>query len=230
MTRYAKPLGLTVLAMLLIAAVAAPSASALKEIRSAAAPRIITGAQTEANPWAFKVAAGIVKCTTANIEGTMTKTDQPSLTVKPTFSGCTDPLASVDVVTTGCNFVFEYEEVVIETFPGSTHTPGPMKIECEAGKQILLTPTVFGKAVCTIDIPAQTPTEPQVDHRVEGVPSDVLITYTAALIKYTVKGGGEVCGKEGAHADGFFVGSQTAKGYESKEGTKEGAQVAIWIN
>lgn len=229
MTRYSKPLGLTVLAALLIAAAAAPSASALKEIRSAAAPRILTGAQTEENPWAFKVAAGIIQCATANIEGTMTKTDQPSLTVHPSFGTCTDPLGAVDVVTTGCNFVFEYEEVIIETFPGSTHTPGPMKIECEAGKQILLTPTVFGKVACTIEIPAQTPTEPQVDHRVEGVPTDVLITYTASLIKYTVKGGGEACGKEGAHADGFFLGSQTTKGYASKEG-KEGAQVAIWIN
>src|SRR3982750_2299430 len=208
MTGYARPLGLKILAALLVAAVSAPSALALKEIRTTEAPRIITGAQTEANPWTFKVAAGVVKCTTASIEGTMTKTDQPSLTVHPVFGGCTDPTATVDVVTTGCNFVFEYEEKVIETFPGVTHTPGPMKIECETGKQIVLSPTVFGKAVCTIEIPAQKPGEPQADHKVEGMPTDVLITYTAALIKYTVKGGGEVCGKEGAHEDGFFVGSQ----------------------
>jgi len=231
MTRYAKPLGLTVLAALLIVAVAAPSASALKEIRSAAAPRIITGALPAGKTFAFKVSVGEIKCTTANIEGTMTKTDQPSLKVTPVFSGCTEVLngAKVDVTTTGCSFTYTYEEVVVETEPKQTHTPGPMHISCEGGNKIQLTPTIFGGSICTFEIPPQTPFEPQVDHKVLGTPSYVLITYTIEQLEYTVKGGGKTCGEEGVHKDGFFIGSQEAKGYESNAG-KEGAQVAIWIS
>jgi len=229
MTRYAKPFGAMVLAALLITAVAASPAMALKEIRTAEAPRIITGALS-AGSFVFKVNAGEIKCTTANIEGTMTKTDQPSLKVTPSFSGCSGlGFAKVDVITTGCSFTYTYEEVVIETSPGQTHTPGPMHIGCEGGNKIKLTPTTFGVSVCTLEIPPLTPFEPRVDHKVLGTPSYVQITYGIEQLEYTVKGGGKTCGAEGVHKDGFFIGTQTAKGYESNAG-KEGAQVAIWIN
>jgi hypothetical protein len=230
MIRYAKPFGTMVLAAFLLVAVGAAPASALKEIRTAEAPRIITGAQNAEAPFVFKGAAGEMKCTTASIEGTMLKTDQPSLKVVPVFSGCSVAGFKADVTTTGCSFVYTYEEIVVKTEKtGDTHTPGPMHIVCDAGKQILVTPTFLGASVCTLEVPAQTPTEPEVDHKVHGMPSEVMVTYKVKQLQYTVKGGGATCGGEGLHKDGAFSGAQDAKGYESNAG-KEGAQVAIWIN
>lgn len=231
MNRYAKPFGMAALAALLVAAGTASPASAVKEIRSAEAPRVITGAQVAGSPFAFKFAAGELKCTTSTLEGVLPKTGNTQLTVHPKLSGCTMIGFGGTVTTTGCNFVFTYKEGTIPTTgPEDTHTPGLMHIECEAGKQIEITPTFLSTSVCTIKIPPQTPSEPDADHKVEGAPTDVKVTYTVEQMDYTVEKGGEFCGKEGLHQDGFFTGSHTVKGYESKEGGKEGAQVAIWVS
>jgi hypothetical protein len=213
MIRNLKVLGLVLVAVFAMSAVAASGAFAAVEFHSEIAATTLKGEQVGTN--VFHAGAGHdVECTTAKYEGTTTAVTQASVEVRPTFSGCRAfGFATTDVNTNSCTLW-----IVAATLKGfyqnSTHTG-----VCPA---IVLTPTFLGSSVCTVNVKPGT-TEYNLDVTNEGSSTtrDVKVTSTATGVPYEeVSGGG--CGV-GSGTNGELTGSVTTKGFNSG-----GTQVGIW--
>jgi hypothetical protein len=134
-----KFLGSALVAMLTIAAVGASAASAAVEFHSEGAPVNITGTQEGVNR--FDVQFGEIGCSTADFNATTTVSTDTTVTLVPTFDGCTFAGVATTIDTEGCHFVLH-----ILNFNQGTAT-----VECPAGKEI----TVTGGTKCIVHIPSQ---------------------------------------------------------------------------
>jgi hypothetical protein len=173
------------------------------------------------------VNGGTLKCTTAKFTGASTETNGGTtqetaeliggvwvgtgeldwvtheLTVHPEYGGCKAFGQNVTITTTGCNYITTL----------TSRTIGTERIECEAGKSIVLKGNTTG---CTVTIGAQTPANNAIDASSEGTPKDVKFTETVGTeplgsgktgITYTSSGG--ACGASGEN--GTFRGTVTEK-------------------
>jgi hypothetical protein len=225
MIRNLKVLGLVLVAVFAMSAVAASAAFAAVEFHSEVATTTLKGEQVGTN--VFHAGAGHdVECTTAKYEGTTTAATVPKVEVRPTFSGCRAfGFATTDVNTNSCTLFIE-AEAQKGYYENSTHTG-----VCSA---IVLTPTFLGSSVCTVNIKPGTTKyaldltnevtidEPEPKKFVETPTTrDIKVTSTATGVPYEeVSGGG--CGV-GSGTNGELTGSVTTKGFNSL-----GAQVGIW--
>jgi hypothetical protein len=173
----------------------------------------------------------VLKCTTAkasaNTKGGTTVTTETgggadwalhTVTVSPTFSGCTGFGQNLTVAVNECTFT--------GTVSGGTKTPGPyvegtVTIDCPTGKSIVITGNT---TKCTITIGAQTPANNVIDvyNEGEGATADLKIRATVGTepleakktgIKYTSSGG--ACGASGEN--GVVRGDGTAKCFTTSE-------------
>jgi hypothetical protein len=234
MTQRTKTLGLALFALLALGAMSATTASAQeKQFHSEGTNTVVTGEDTAGTQSRFVTPHNEIKCANNLYEGSQAAATASELTITQTVSNCTDEVGRTVVVDfNGCDYKFTLEPGQTETAGGTTHTSGPVHIACEGANVIKLTVKEFGFTVCTVDIPAQTPTVPTVDYTNQGSGStrDVHVVSTIEGIQYEETGG--LCPTDGApHHDAIFRAEVTVKGYGAV-GAAHGhnsTQRGIWV-
>jgi hypothetical protein len=210
MNRHLKALALAALAVFAMAAVSASAAQAAPKFTSEIEKTTLHGVQSTKNVFTPEGGFGSVECTGATFEGTSTGVkngtvfETATVTVHPTYTGCTAFGLNATVTTTGCNYVLK--------------AAGTVEVECEAGKVISINVGALG---CTLTIGAQTPGTPTVDYTNNGKvgkEADVLVTATVGGVAYTRTAGGFGCPATGKAT---YTGSVTTKGYTSAAHTTQ---------
>ncbi len=168
--------------------------------------------------------SGTVECTSSSFSGSVSGPEQTSVTLIPTYIGCSAfGFAITQTKTNGCTYRFE----VTAEPSAETYTGKPFQIICPAGKEIEITPTSFGVSVCTQKIAEQTPSKGHVvytNNAELGVQMDYLVNATVEGISYTGTGG--ACGNSGSNAT--YSGQTTLKGYEDEaHKLRSGVTVAV---
>jgi len=138
--------GLALIALVAVSAIGATMASA-DELTATKYPATTIGSnEKEVFTDEFTTTAGTVKCTTASYKGTL-KEKSTTLTVAPTYSGCTGFGFPATVTTTGCNYLFHVN--------GTTSTVGTVDLVCEAGKEITVVAKSGETVKCTVHVGSQ---------------------------------------------------------------------------
>lgn len=232
-----KAVGVAFVASLALSAVAVTAASANGTMHYYApdAPTVGTGFQSA--PHVFKTTAGEISCANSTFAGTAGIAVSTTLTATASYSNCVAfGFASTHIKMNKCHFLFTTptERVSAGHYTGNS----PHVVGCESGKGVEVTPTdpFFGFSVCTVTIPAQTPTSGDVTAKNEGAEAtrDVFVTSNVKGIHYTVDGGGGLCGATGTtHSNGEYIGSVTLKGFDDNnsnvDNSHSGAHEAIEI-
>lgn len=215
MNRSLKALAPVLAATLLATALSAGSAVGA-EFHSESTTTFSHGNQVTEN--VFKTSAGNVKCKKATFAGKGTAKTANTAQITPSFLECTGFGQKITMTMNGC------------TFKGSatSATTGKSEIVCPAGKVIQVE---VPSANCSLTIPGQVPGVSTVDFKNEGTGStrDILVTATAAQIKYTVDGPGTICGTPGTYEGekgAGYTGTVTQKGFSSEALT---TQVGVWV-
>jgi hypothetical protein len=146
MIRNLKTLGLVLLAIFAMSAVAASAASAIVEFHSDSAPVTFTGAQDGGAGVldTFSVDGGITECETLRYTGTMSAAASATVSVEPFYQGCHTFGKPSHVEVNECKYVF--------------NAAGTMDIACN-GKEITIKVTESKTnmtVICTIHVPSQT--------------------------------------------------------------------------
>lgn len=147
MFRNMKVLGLAVVAVLAMSAVVAASASAAFNAENEGTT-LLSGSQT--NTHEFTVNTGTVTCTTATFAGSQSGKTSSTLSITPTYEGCTNSLlGSMSVNMNGCTYLFHTEATTGEPINGK------VDVVCSGTNEIEVKRT-SGVQVCTVKVPAQT--------------------------------------------------------------------------
>jgi hypothetical protein len=220
MTRNLKALGLALLAVFAMSAVAASGASAAEDTFTsevAATDLTGTGGLSE---FRYTPGSAAASCKTATFDGTIEGEDANEITVHPTYENdCTVFGVNATIDTEDCNYVITGE--TDENEDAAVH------IECdEPGDEITIT------GPCTIHIPPQTPTgggasfannagDVEVKATVTGITSTITHSFACTLAGI----------KAGTHTNGSYIGEPvTVKGYEDGEPHDEAHQVGISVD
>jgi len=205
MNRKFKALGLALVAVFAMSALASASASA-EDFHSSTTPTSIK-AHSESNQ--VFVATSTITCTTGEFTGTQVGTTADELTIHPVYTNCNSSFGGnpTTVTTEGCNYLFDSDLV---------NGHATVKIECEAGKFITI-----DNSLCKIYIGAQTVSQ-GVTYTNLNEESEVTVNATATSIDVAKKEG-SLCFLVGS--TGTYTGNSIVKGFEDKEG---GAQVDVW--
>lgn len=153
MTRKLRTLGLALVAVVVMNAVIASSASASYEFTSNKANTNLTAAQIGNHT--FSTAGQTIQCSTTTSSGTQSGSAASEITVTPNYSNCTYSAGAkvVHVTMNGCAYI-----LTGATTADGKH--GTVDIECPAGKVIEMHFTNFnGAETCTLTIASQIETE-----------------------------------------------------------------------
>lgn len=202
MIRRFSALGIAVVAVLGLAAIWTASASAIGEkFHTEIEPTVLTGANVGEDT--FTVGTFSVKCKATVVSGTWATKTPETMTLHPTYTGCTDSNGkAAAITTTGCNLVYWSERL------GTNDAK--VEVECEGAQKIKV--AVSG---CTMEIAGQVTSEGATYENglfgAEKVPDiTVKSTFEAAFTKVGVLCGGIVGTK------GKFTASTTVEGYVDK--------------
>ena len=174
--------------------------AAAAEFHAESTPTWLKGTQETQN--IFTVQGGSVKCSGAEFKSVaaISSSTVTSVTVHPSYTGCSAFGQGVSVSTDGCNYSIAVTGL----------TTGAATIECESGHSI----SVEGKTTaCSVSVAAQTPGSPLVDISSigTGATEEVLVTATVSGISYSTTG--SACGTNAS--PGTYSGSVKVKGFES---------------
>jgi len=150
MIRNLKVLGLALVAVLAMSAVAASMASA-DAFTSEKSPVLLTGKQIAPGD-VFTTTAGTVKCKEVSYKAT-TGTPTTTISATPTYpaktasgeQNCTGFGFPAEVTTNGCTYLFHL----------GAATTGTLDIVCPAEKEITVTAVSAGTDKCIVHVPAQ---------------------------------------------------------------------------
>jgi hypothetical protein len=212
-----KALGLALVAVFAMSAVAASSASAVN-FKSESATTFLTGDVGAQN--IFTVWGGTVKCNTVNIKNgtSFSPAEVATIEAEPVYGGCTAFGQNSTIDTNGCKY----------KFTAASTTAGNASIACPEGKEIVITVGDPG-VICTVKVKTQTPSTSTVDYAngTAGGKGDVTVTSTVSGIAYTSSGG--ICGTSGpvaGYTGGNYTGSFTVTGFSnSSHETRTGISV-----
>lgn len=195
MIRRFSILGLVVAAVFGLVAVWTGSAWALEEkFHSEVEPTVLTGSNVGEDT--FTVGAFSVKCKATVVSGTWATKTPETMTLHPTYTGCTDSTGeAAAITTTGCNLIYWSE--VLGT------SDAKVEVECE-GTQVIKV-AVTG---CTMTIAKQSNLGATYANGAVGGVSDITVksTWEAGFTK------DGLCLNIGANK-GKFTGSTTVSGY-----------------
>jgi hypothetical protein len=229
MTRNLKALGLALLSVCALGAVAASAATAATDhFTSPLASTIITGDQVgTTHVFGTKSSSLEVSCNKAHFAGTAEGTSALEIEVHPEYSECSAGVfGNATVDTTGCNYNLTGEtDPYTNTSGVSEGEAATVGVACEGS-----TVKITGSG-CTISIGSQEHLlGVKYDNEGSGSTADVKVTVKVDGIAYTSSG--VSCGLVGIKAsgtDGFLTEEVTAKGFEDNAGT-EGSQVGISVD
>jgi len=218
MIRKVKALGIALLAMTALGAVAAQAASAGEYTVPGAGATQVSHLTTDIiTNHKFTTPSGSVTCTHVTFSGTQTGPNSTQLTIVPIYTGCTAfGFATAHVKMNECDYLFTEPTSV----GANLWTIHPPHIQCPEGKAIEITPTAFGASVCTQKIAAQTPTNGHImasNNALGGNEMDVVLETTIEGIHYTGNGG--ACGNGETHSDATYTGKDTVTGFSNPEHT-----------
>jgi hypothetical protein len=213
----AKILGLALVAVFSMSAVAASGAQAVVNFHSDSTPTIVTAAAVETPT--FVTSGGTVKCTEESHKGTIATSTTTTLEVAPTYGGCTAfgfIGATVDV--NSCKYLYHLTQA---TAPFTA----TMDIVCSGTDDITVT-----AGSCIVHVEPQTGLvhATMVNAGATTATKDITVTATFTLVKYT-----ETANCFGGHNgvtqfNGTLTGKVTYKGFADNAGV-EGAQTGIYI-
>jgi hypothetical protein len=207
--RNLKALGLALVAVFALTAVAASAAQAA-EFHAEEAPVFFEGSQVEQH--IFTVDKGTVKCNTATFTGSSATATTATVTLTPVYSTCKFAGTAADVKMNGCDYLFHL----------SSATTATVDVVCSGGAEIEVESTTTN---CIVHVPAQN----GLSHVIlasEGTTTtrDITATVTVAGIHYTEVG--SECKFNGvATTNGTYNGTATIKGFKGQGGAQQG----IWV-
>jgi len=143
MIRKSKFLGAALVAVLAMSAVAVTAASGDVFTRETAELSTLSAGQEGTSVMKFH--GGELKCTNVTYAGSV---GPSSITVTPTYSGCTTVGLSAAVDMNGCTYRFN--------ITGGTSTGASLDIVCTGTNEITITAPAVGTKKCIKHIPAQT--------------------------------------------------------------------------
>lgn len=200
----------SLLLVLALSAVAAPSASAT--FHSNVGATFLTMTQEAEN--VISTPKGNVRCNNIEGVGTMEEKENIDVTVKPTFKNCTAFGLPAHIKNVECHFTF----TTIAAMGFHLVCPGGTPIEIEVTK-------LGGGTRCTVTVGPQTPKTPAMTFVNKGASPTrhVLAEWKLEEIHYIVDGGGGFCGTEGkTNTDAKLnTGSVTIKGYKDMAHTEQ---------
>jgi hypothetical protein len=170
-----------------------------------------------------------VKCTSVTYEATPGARIVSTLTITPTYAGCTTEGGGLttDVEPRGCVLKQNIHTAFTGTAPKTNpHTPGEMEISCPTNP-LRITVTEGGNVKCEITFGTQVSKDSIVDLknvRPTNLSSEnrVRFTHTLKNLKYTVvKGEPAACGKNEELKDGQIENVVEVKAYEDAKKTKQ---------
>jgi hypothetical protein len=218
MIRKFKVFGLALVSVIALGAASASAAFAVEaHSGSGSATTFLTGTQIGTNQ--LDTEGGNIKCSGVNLAAKYSGTTAATVDVTPSYTGCTAFGLTAHIDFMGCFYRFtsitaSHIDVNVLCPPGT----GPVTIIVTQG----------GNVVCTVDVAEQT--VPANVTNEAGSPDDLKVTPESTSIGYTVTypgGTGTKCGGVGAHSDGTYTGSVTARAYENESHT---AQVSLTYN
>ena len=204
MIRNLKTLGLAVMAMFALTAVAASAAQAI-EFHSEIENTTVTASTEAGSNSVFDAAGASISCASATFTGTQATKTSPTVTVTPAYSNCTFlGVLNVPVKTNGCQYTF--------------HANGEADVTGAS-----CTAITFEATGCKVEVKKQTGLKEVTFTNIgAGATREVTVTPHVIGITYTSSG---LCPKNGTFADGNYTsGKAVTKGESSK-----GVQVGVWV-
>jgi hypothetical protein len=209
MAHNLKTLGLALIAVLAMSAVAVSAAQASEpEFHVEEASAIIKGEQVGKNT--LTLTGGKVQCSSGTFEGEVSSTTFTELEVSASYGECIGLGLATVWHMNGCKYL---GRMVLGSNPPTTVTD----IVCPAGKEITIT---IGKK-CVVHIPPQKTIKHIVwDNSGSGKNRDLVATVTEEGIAYTETPG---CIFPGTYSNGTYFATETHKAFN-----KSGSQVGLW--
>ncbi len=241
MIRNLKVLGLALVAVFALSAMLASVASASKPVSTpywfASDGDWTTLSGSQGTPGdVFETDAGLpVKCTTVGYTGSIGVTTATTITLTPTYSGCTFGGFTLDVITNGCRYVYHADG---KTGTTTTIAGDPIHwenkyhveatIECDTGKDITIIATQAGVPKCTVHIPPQNLGTGIVltNETTTGGKKDIRAHINFSTIKYSQTEGSGLgkCATADNTNNGKYTGSATISGKNTA-----GGETDIWM-
>jgi hypothetical protein len=214
MSRNLKVLGLALVAVFAMSAVASASAGAATFHSEIASPAktFFNGEQVTEN--VFTVNGRTVKCTKAVFSGEEVAPSE-TLSVTPEYSGCTAFGLASTVAMNGCKYKFH-------NVTGTGPFTSPVDIVCPEGAHI----TITAASTCTVTVAGQTGlSSVSYTNKGTGTGRDVEVGANISGIASNVSGSVLVCGTNGPES-ATYTGTVLEKGYTSAAHT---TQVGVWV-
>jgi hypothetical protein len=217
MKRNFRVLGIVVIAAFVISAFAVSMASAetkdpfwFTSDAAAGVPTTLTDQQV--GNFIFTTDGGEVACSSADLTGSVVGPTFTTITLSPSWSGCSFAGFPMTIDPMGCVIVYHADE---KTTPSNIYHL-TKTIECTGTNEITITVKVTGVTKCTIKIPPQnlgtgaTVTSGQIS----GV-GDLTIHFLNSTVQYTeVAGSGAgACKGTTGTSNGKFSGTTTLRGF-----------------
>jgi hypothetical protein len=219
MIRNLKFLGLALVAVMAMSAMIASAASAADLFTSEKVNTTLTGSQEKHLEGGvekfdrFTTDGGIVECTGATYKGTQAATTASTVTVTPTYSGCTFTGLAATIKTNECTYVF--------SLIGAT-TTGEVEIKCPTGKEITVEVGPESTRRCIIHVPAQKLGGITYTNIGAGTTREVTVAVnTGTTLKYseTAGTGSGACATADNTTTGKYIGAAKVTG-ENAAGTE----------
>jgi hypothetical protein len=209
MIRHLKVLGLALVALLAMSALASTASA---QFESEAENTNLTVSSNQMQKFAPSEGSTAVECTTIKVTGTQSGKDNTTVTITPAYSNCETFLgAATSVNTNGCKYVFHLAK-------GST--TGTADVECETGKVIEIT---VG-SICKYTIGTQTGlSSVSFKNTGSGTTREVIVEPTVKGLTSTRTTNDFFCPAAGS--TGTYIGSATITGESA-----EGAHIGIFVD
>jgi hypothetical protein len=204
MIRNLKTLGLAVMAMFALTAVAASAAQAV-EFHSEIENTTLTASTEAGSNSVFDAAGASISCASATFTGTQAAKTSATVTVTPAYTSCTFlGVLNVPVEMHGCQYRF--------------HAGGEVDVVGAPCNGI-----TFEAVGCKVEVKEQTGLkEATYTNLGSGTTREVTVTPHVTGITYTSSG---LCPKNGTFSDGNYTsGNAVVKGESSK-----GVQAGVWV-
>lgn len=187
-------------------------ASAKPTFQAEKYPAKLTGTALEFHVFGFNSSW---KCTGVTFSGSLAESSS-TLTLSPTYSGCTFFGLAMTANTNGCTFLLHLVEAEKEDVFRST-----IDVSCPAGKEIQFSQPLTG---CSWSFGSQTALgKVTIKNLTASTPKNLQLTFEVSNIKYIEKGSGLWC-SEGLFTNGQYTGQETLVG-DTEGGTAQALRV-----
>jgi hypothetical protein len=201
MTRKLKALGLALVAVFAMSALAASAASA-QEFHSSTEKTTLSGTQIGNHSFTVGSGFGAITCKVAKFKGTQSTKTAASQEMTPEYKECTDSFGRVVDVTVEGHYLFT--PPTITTGSATVHFVGVI---------ILTITSPPGTSVCHVTIRTQTIAGSTIYHNRTPRSSGIIVTTNATGIHSTTEGGLFNCGvSNGEHTEGTYTGETEVTG------------------